>query len=88
MTILGFIVLLIVAFIVGALGERIGGLKVPAGIIGSIVVGFVGAWLGGMLLHFGPIIGGIQIIPAIIGAIVFVFILRLIFGATHSRTAV
>ncbi|MBS2028310.1 MAG: GlsB/YeaQ/YmgE family stress response membrane protein [Deltaproteobacteria bacterium] len=84
---LGFIVLLIVAFIVGALGERIGGVKIPGGVFGSIVVGFVGAWIGGALLHFGPIVGGIQIIPAIIGAIVFVLLLRLIFMGTRRTVA-
>lgn len=84
MSIAGLIVLLIVAFVVGALGEMIGGVKVPGGWVGSIVVGFIGGWIGGLLLHFGPIIRGIQIIPAIIGAAVFVFVLRLILSATRS----
>jgi uncharacterized membrane protein YeaQ/YmgE (transglycosylase-associated protein family) len=83
MTLLGFIVLLIVAAIVGALGEMIAGVKVPGGWLGSIVAGLVGAWLGGMLLHFGPIIEGIQIIPAILGAVVFVFLLRLLMSGTR-----
>jgi uncharacterized membrane protein YeaQ/YmgE (transglycosylase-associated protein family) len=86
MTLLGFIVLLIVAAVAGALGEMIGGGKVPGGWIGSIVAGLVGAWLGGALLHFGPTIGGIQIIPAIIGAALFVFVLRLIVNATRGGT--
>lgn len=85
MTLVGLIVLLVVAFVVGALGEMIGGVKVPGGFIGSIVVGFVGAWIGGALLHFGPVVGGIQIVPAIIGAIVFALALRLIFMATRTR---
>lgn len=83
MTVLGFIVLLIVAFIAGAIGEAIAGAKVPGGGLGSIIAGLIGAWLGGRLLHFGPVIGGIQIIPAIIGAAVFVFLLRLIFSMTR-----
>ena len=80
MTLLGFIILLIVAAIAGACGEMIAGGKVPGGWIGSILAGLVGAWIGSMLLSFGPVIGGIQIIPAILGAAIFVAILRLLMG--------
>jgi uncharacterized membrane protein YeaQ/YmgE (transglycosylase-associated protein family) len=80
MDILGFLILLIVAAIVGAIGEMIAGGKVPGGWLGSILTGLVGAWLGGMLIHFGPVIGGIQIIPAILGAALFVFLIRLLSG--------
>ena len=82
MTLLGFIILLIVAAIAGAIGEMIAGGKVPGGWIGSIIAGFIGAWIGGALFHAGPVVGGIQIIPAIVGAALFVFVLRLITGAT------
>lgn len=85
MDLLGLLILLIIAAVCGALGEMIGGVKVPGGWIGSIVAGLVGAWIGGMLLHFGPVIGGIQVIPAIIGAILFVLALRLIFNASRGR---
>lgn len=84
MDLLGLLVLLIIAAICGAVGEMIGGVKVPGGWIGSIVVGLVGAWIGSMLLRFGPVIGGIQVIPAIIGAILFVLVLRLILGARYG----
>jgi uncharacterized membrane protein YeaQ/YmgE (transglycosylase-associated protein family) len=80
LTLPGFLILLIVAAIVGAIGEMIAGGKVPGGWIGSILVGLVGAWLGGLLLHWGPVIGDIQIIPAIIGAALFVFVIRLVSG--------
>jgi uncharacterized membrane protein YeaQ/YmgE (transglycosylase-associated protein family) len=81
MTVVGFIVLLVVAFVAGALGEAIAGRKVPGGWFGSVVAGLVGAWLGGRIMHFGPAIGGVQLIPAIIGAALFVFFLRLVLGA-------
>lgn len=84
MTLLGVIILLIVAAIAGACGELIAGGKVPGGWIGSIIAGLVGAWLGGMLIHFGPVLGGIQIIPAIIGAALFVLVIRLLVGARRS----
>jgi uncharacterized membrane protein YeaQ/YmgE (transglycosylase-associated protein family) len=85
MNLVGLLVLLIVAAVVGAIGEMIAGGKVPGGWIGSILVGLVGAWLGGLLLHWGPVIGGIQIIPAIIGAALFVFLIRLVSGRVPVR---
>jgi uncharacterized membrane protein YeaQ/YmgE (transglycosylase-associated protein family) len=88
MTLVGFLILLLVAFVAGAIGEAIAGGKVPGGWVGSIVAGLVGAWLGGMLLHFGPVIGGIQVIPAIIGAALFVLVLRLILQATRRTRTV
>lgn len=83
MTLLGFIILLVVAAIAGAIGELIAGAKVPGGWVGSIIAGLIGAWLGGLIVHIGPVIGGVQIIPAIIGAAIFVFLLRLVMGATR-----
>jgi uncharacterized membrane protein YeaQ/YmgE (transglycosylase-associated protein family) len=82
---IGFLVLLIVAALVGALGEMIGGVKVPGGWLGSILAGLVGAWLGTALFQFGPVIGGIQILPAIVGAILFVLVLRLLLDARRGR---
>jgi uncharacterized membrane protein YeaQ/YmgE (transglycosylase-associated protein family) len=81
---LDILILLIVAAIAGACGELIAGGKVPGGWIGSIIAGLVGAWIGGLLVHFGPVIGHIQIIPAIIGAALFVLILRLLTGVRRS----
>lgn len=82
---LGFLILLVVAAIVGAIGEMIAGGKVPGGWLGSILAGLIGAWLGGMLLHIGPVIGGIDVISAIIGAALFVFLLRLVSGRVPAR---
>ena len=84
MDLLGLLVLLIVAAIAGACGEMIAGGKVPGGWIGSILAGLVGAWLGSMLIHFGPVIGGIQVIPAIIGAALFVAVLRLLMNTRRA----
>ncbi len=45
MTLVGFLVLLIIAAIAGALGQAIAGYSI-GGCLGSIVIGFLGAWLG------------------------------------------
>jgi len=45
MSILGFIILLVVAAVVGSIGEMIAGYS-PGGCLVSIVVGFIGAVIG------------------------------------------
>jgi uncharacterized membrane protein YeaQ/YmgE (transglycosylase-associated protein family) len=82
---LGFLILLIVAAIVGALGEMIGGAKIPGGWLGSIFAGLVGAWIGSMLIHTGAVIGGIDVVAAILGAALFVFIIRLLTSRVFVR---
>ena len=84
MTIGGFIVLLIVAAVVGAIGEAIVGWRTGYGWIGTIIVGLIGAWIGSALFTIGPLIGGVYLISAILGAILLVLLLKLITG---RRTA-
>ena len=45
MSLLGFLILLVIAAICGALGQALAGYSL-GGFLVSIVVGFVGAWLG------------------------------------------
>ncbi|WP_423189661.1 GlsB/YeaQ/YmgE family stress response membrane protein [Alkalibacterium sp. f15] len=75
---LGFIWSLIIGGIIGAIGQAIVGTNVPGGIIGNIIVGFIGAWAGQALFELEPTLAGFQIIPAIVGAILIVFIYDLI----------
>ncbi|MFC6465422.1 GlsB/YeaQ/YmgE family stress response membrane protein [Marinilactibacillus sp. GCM10026970] len=76
---LGFILMLIIGGIVGAIGQAIIGKNVPGGIIGNIVVGLLGSALGGYLLaDIGPTIEGIAIFPAIVGAVIVVFLFSLL----------
>lgn len=77
---MGFIWMLIVGGIIGWLGGLIASRDIPGGIIGNIIAGLVGSWLGTSLLgHWGPELADISIIPAIIGAIILVLLLSLIF---------
>lgn len=86
---LGFLVSLIVAIVIGLIGGAIGGHGAPGGIIGSMVVGFIGAWIGhgSTLGTWGPDIAGFAIFPAIIGAAILVFILNLIFRGRMGSQA-
>ncbi len=88
-----FLVLLVVAGICGALGQRIGGYS-HGGCLISIVLGFIGALLGTWLARllalpdlFTVRIGGqsFPIIWSIIGAALFVAVLGLISSRRQRR---
>jgi uncharacterized membrane protein YeaQ/YmgE (transglycosylase-associated protein family) len=76
---IGLLISIVMAIIIGYIANMFVKNSLPGGIIGSMVAGFVGAWLGSLLFgSFGPIIGGFTIIPAIIGAIIVIFLFGLI----------
>jgi uncharacterized membrane protein YeaQ/YmgE (transglycosylase-associated protein family) len=76
---MGFLWSLIVGGIIGWLAGMVVGKDIPGGIIGNIIAGFVGAWLGNLILgNWGPHIANFAIIPAVIGSIVLVLLLSLI----------
>lgn len=84
---MAFLWSLIIGGIIGWLAGMIVGRDVPFGIIGNIVAGFVGAWLGSLILGtWGPSVADFAIVPALIGAIVFVFILSLILRGTRKAS--
>jgi len=77
---MGFIWMLIIGGIIGWIGGAIASRDIPGGIIGNIIAGLVGSWLGTLILgHWGPEVAGFYLIPAIIGAVILVFILSFIF---------
>ena len=76
---------LIVGGILGWLASLITGKDVPGGVIGNIIAGIIGSWVGSKLLgSFGPVIGGYAIIPALIGAIILIFIVRFLLRAIRK----
>ena len=78
---IGFLISLVVGGLIGFVAEQIMNRDVPGGIIGNIVLGFVGAWLGGLLLgDWGWVVQGFAVFPAIIGAVIVVFLVSLIVG--------
>lgn len=77
---LGFIWSLIIGGVIGAIGQAIVGTDVPGGIIGNIIIGFIGAWAGHALFQVGPELAGFFILPAIGGAVLIVLIYDLIAG--------
>ncbi|MHB8992425.1 MAG: GlsB/YeaQ/YmgE family stress response membrane protein [Chloroflexota bacterium] len=83
---LGVIVTLLIAGLVGWLADVIVPGRMPWGWLGAILAGLVGSWLGTALLgRMGPVIAGIPIIPALIGAIILALIVELVFKAGGRR---
>lgn len=87
-----FLVMLLVAAIIGALGQAIAGYSTP-GCAMSIVIGFVGALLGRWaqkafaLPNYLPLkLGGTSfpIVWSILGSAVFVLVLRLILSRSNT----
>lgn len=86
MSLLGFLILLVVAAICGALGQAIAGYSL-GGFLVSVVVGFIGAWLGtwlagqfGLPELFVVTVDGwaIPIVWAVIGSAVLTIIIGLL----------
>ncbi len=77
---------LIVGGILGWLASLITGKDVPGGVIGNIIAGIIGSWVGSKLLgSFGPVIGGYAIIPALISAIILIFIVSFLLRAMRNE---
>lgn len=81
---LGFIGSLIVGALIGFVAEAIMNRDVPGGIIGNIILGFIGAWVGSLLFgDWGWRVADFAVIPAILGALVVVFVYGLIAGRSR-----
>ncbi|MHA6261505.1 GlsB/YeaQ/YmgE family stress response membrane protein [Sporosarcina sp. CAU 1771] len=62
------------------------GKDLPGGVIGNVIAGIIGAWIGGRLLgNWGPKLADFYIIPAIIGALIFVIIVSFIMKSMRRR---
>lgn len=94
MTLFGFLVLLLIAAICGGIGQSLAGYNV-GGCLVSIVVGFIGAYIGlwlaakmGLPDFFTVNIEGkpFPIIWAIIGSAIFTFIVALLRRAFTGRS--
>jgi uncharacterized membrane protein YeaQ/YmgE (transglycosylase-associated protein family) len=80
MKMLGFILTVVVAVLIGWAGDALAKNKMPGGFWGASLAGMVGAWIGAYFPYFNaswPRIFGIAIVPTILGAAVFAFLLGL-----------
>lgn len=82
---LHWICVLIVGGIIGVIAGAVTSRDMPAGWIGNIVGGLVGAWVGQSLFgHWGPMVADMAIIPAIIGAVIVVVVVSWIMKKSKS----
>ena len=94
MTLIGFLVLLLIAAICGAIGQSLAGYDL-GGCLVSIVVGFIGAYIGvwiagkfGLPLIFEISVEGkpLPVVWAVIGSAIFTFIVALLRRAFTGRS--
>jgi uncharacterized membrane protein YeaQ/YmgE (transglycosylase-associated protein family) len=92
-TIKGIVVLLIIAAVCGGLGRAIAG-GAKGGLVRSIALGFIGAWVGSFLAHrFSlPDVLAVSIeghsypvLWSIAGAALFVAVIQIFAGKSESR---
>ena len=86
MTLIGFLTLLVIAAVAGALGQALAGYSI-GGCLASVIIGFVGAWLGvwlagqfGLPDFFTIVVDGqpFPVVWAVIGAAILSFIFGLL----------
>jgi uncharacterized membrane protein YeaQ/YmgE (transglycosylase-associated protein family) len=74
-SLLGVLVTLAIAGLVGLVADQVVPGKLPYGWVGATAAGLLGSWLGSTLFgHFGPTVARIPIIPALLGAIIVAFL--------------
>jgi uncharacterized membrane protein YeaQ/YmgE (transglycosylase-associated protein family) len=73
---IGVLLHLFMAGLVGALADAVVPGRLPWGWLGAILAGLAGSWLGVLLIgHRGPILFGVPIIPGFVGALILAFVL-------------
>ncbi len=79
MSVLGWILFLIVAAVCAAIAAAVVPGQIPGGFLAAMVVGVIGAWIGGSLMgHLGPSLAGVSLLPTIVGSAILVFCFALI----------
>lgn len=86
-----WLVLLIIAALVGLVVEVVRGGAVPLGPLGGIGAALIGAWLAADLLHPRypilpqPAFDGVALVPAVVGALILGFLFGLLGGSPRRR---
>lgn len=83
MTVLGFLFYCLVAAVCAGIADYIAPGRIPGGFLAAVVVGILGAWLGGAMMgSLGPELAGVSLLPAIVGSALLIFVLSL-FGRSR-----
>lgn len=79
MEVLMFIMYLLIAGACAWMGASLVPGTVPGGFLASVIVGVLGAWVGGSLFgSLGPSLAGVPLLPAILGSALLVFLFHLV----------
>ncbi|MCA1666646.1 MAG: GlsB/YeaQ/YmgE family stress response membrane protein [Thermomicrobia bacterium] len=85
------LILLLVGLFVGLVAELIVGMRAPLGFLGAVILGMLGAWIAGHVLHFtiSPeyTINGVPLFRSLIGAVILALIWVLVVRGAGRRTA-
>ncbi len=72
------LILLLIGLVVGLVAETIVGTRVPLGFVGAVILGMLGAWIAGHVLHFtiSPeyTINGVPLFRSLIGAVILALV--------------
>jgi uncharacterized membrane protein YeaQ/YmgE (transglycosylase-associated protein family) len=72
------LILLLIGLVVGLIAETIVGTRVPLGFVGAVILGMLGAWIAGHVLHFtiSPeyTINGVPLFRSLIGAVILALV--------------
>ncbi len=84
--VLGVVVQLVIAGLVGALADAVVPGRIPFGWLGAILAGLIGSWIGVQLFgRIGPELAGIPVISALVGAVILAFMVEILFGWSRGR---
>jgi len=89
--IIGLMLTLFVAGLVGALADAVVPGRLPGGWIGAVLVGIVGGFVGHLLMRLvgigdiGPTVFGVHLIPAFAGAVVLAVAAELVSKSRAGR---
>ena len=83
-TLVGLLLTLVMAALVGMGADAVVPGKLPYGLVGAALAGIIGGFIGHLILDdIGPSLFGVRIIPAFVGAVVVAAVAELV---THSRS--
>jgi len=83
---IGLLLHLFMAGLVGALADAVVPGKLPWGWLGAILAGLVGSFIGVKLIgHVGPSLWDVPIIPAFVGALILAFVLSFVGRQQQAR---
>jgi len=72
------LILLLIGLVVGLIAETIVGTRVPLGFVGAVILGMLGAWIAGHVLHFSIspeyTINGVPLFRSLIGAVILALV--------------